>query len=569
MGNKVIEYIIGAKDRTGGAIKSALARVKDFASKIGSNLMNIQAGFSMLGTAAHKAMAFMRKAFEFERTTVQFKTLIGSMDEAREHMKMLQDMGDTPPFSLEEFAAASRSLMVMTDGVLGFRNSLELCGDAAAATGRPIQELAHEVGRAYAIIRDGQPLSRATMALRNMGVLTPEVAARMDELQKAGASNAEIWNELENALKRYKGAMEETEQTGSGLVGAISAQWDDTLREFGEACLESAKDGLGALLEWIKRLREDGTIAVWADSFAQGIQKACDSIGPLLRSLGKLVELYADLRDWMEVKGAQVGAAVGTMVGGAGNGVGTRAATTSDVARAWREAGEQTLREQADRRAETIERESKARASGVEREARRKANYERKEAEENERKQKSLEEGQRKIDERRAIERAKAEEDEARKAAQEAEAERQREEAERLRMEERIHAKRVSLMRAEMDQRRREAADAQTRLAAAESDERRAWGWYRDRDAWKAQLQEERDEAEAQKQFDKDFADLKNRHRDWRTAKLSDDEEIVKRVALAREEKAEAQEYAAKTAEAAEQAANALDRIQDILEGGE
>ena len=66
--------------------------------------------------------------------TVQFKTLIGSMDEARAHMAMLQKMGDTPPFSMEAFAVASRAMMVMSDGALGFQASLELVGDAATAT---------------------------------------------------------------------------------------------------------------------------------------------------------------------------------------------------------------------------------------------------------------------------------------------------------------------------------------------------------------------------------------------------------------------------------------------------
>ncbi|MBL1488579.1 hypothetical protein ELC62_29470, partial [Klebsiella pneumoniae] len=83
-------------------------------------------------------------------------------------MEDLKRLGETPPFSLEQFAKASRALMVMTDGVLGYKESLELIGDAAAATGNNIDQLAHEVGRCFVIIRDGQPITRATMALRNM-----------------------------------------------------------------------------------------------------------------------------------------------------------------------------------------------------------------------------------------------------------------------------------------------------------------------------------------------------------------------------------------------------------------
>lgn len=565
MGNKVIEYIIGARDATGKAISSALARIKSFASSVGSNLMNIQAGFGMLQGAVSKAMSFMRKAFAFETMTVQFKTLIGNMDEARAHMAMLQEMGDTPPFSLEEFAAASRALMVMTDGVLGFKNSLELCGDAAAAIGKPVQELAHEVGRAYAVIRDGQPITRATMALRNMGVITPEVAARMEDMQKAGASTTEIWNELETALKKYKGAMEDTEQTGDGLIGAISSQWDDALREFGEACLETAKDGLGGLLGSLKELREDGSISVWASNTAASLNKVIDA----LKGVGGFFQGV-----WNGIKktlGTAMAFAQGAdqqfFDGKWYDVVGQVKAGFKTAKSYWNQEFNPDSAEYKDRVEDENDRKENARIAGVERAAKKKAEYERKAAEEDERKQKALEEGQRKIDEKRAIEKAKADQEAARKAAEEAERNRQKEEAERLKIEERIHAKRVQLMQAELAQRQREEQDAQQRLAAAISQESRAWGWYRNRDSWKAQLQEERDEAAAQKQFDKDFAKLKDRHRDWRTAKLGDDDELIKRVALAREEKANAQEYARMTAESTQRAADALAAIQAEMEG--
>lgn len=271
--NKVLEYIIRAKDATGNAVSSALSKLKGLASGIGRNLMNIKAGFDMLAGAVRFAMDKMQKAFAFETMTMQFKRLIGSMDEARDHMAMLQKMGDTPPFSLEQFAAASRSLMVMSDGALGFQKSLELVGDAAAATGQPIENLAHELGRAYAIIRDGQPLTRATMGLRNMGAITPEVASKLDEMQKAGASNLEIWNELTGAIGKFHGAMADTEETGEGLMGAISSQWDDIVREFGAAFLDVSKGGMKSILERLKELREDGSIDLFAEKARQAVEK--------------------------------------------------------------------------------------------------------------------------------------------------------------------------------------------------------------------------------------------------------------------------------------------------------
>ena len=588
--NKVIEYIIGAKDATANAIKSALNRIKTFASSVGTNLQNIRAGFAMLGTAAHNAVAFLQRAFAFERMTAQFKTLIGNMDEARAHMRMLQELGDTPPFSMEQFAAASRALMVMTDGALGFRKSLELIGDAAAATGQPIESLAHEVGRAYAIIRDGQPLTRATMALRSMGVLTPEVAARLDELQKSGASTTEIWGELETALKRYKGAMEETEQTADGLMGAIKSQWDDTLREFGAACLETSKDALGGLLEWMRKLREDGSIAVWADKTGQAFSTVIDAVK-------EAIDVFSTLGDflWNKLGLSDIYHGLNSIVQGAASATGTLigGGSLSDASKAWNQASVEELGKghyarmamesgflegedverylQAEREAdeERIRHEEEVRRNAIQRQADEKADKARREAEEEEKKLAGLAAGQAKIDERRAREKAQKDAEAARKAAEE-------EEKERLRIEKEIAAERRRLWKRDLAEKQREerlaskeAEDAQRRLADAVAQEQRAWGWYRNRDSWKSQLEEERAEAQAQKQFDKDFEKLKDRHRDWRTAKLSDEEEVVRRVGLAREEKSKAEEYARETAEAAARAADAIEQIQSTLDGGD
>lgn len=83
---------------------------------------------------------------------MQFKTLMGSIDEARQHMEMLRELGQTPPFSMEQFAEASRAMMVLSEGALGGRASLELIGDAAAATGKPIEQVGEAVAKAYAMI---------------------------------------------------------------------------------------------------------------------------------------------------------------------------------------------------------------------------------------------------------------------------------------------------------------------------------------------------------------------------------------------------------------------------------
>lgn len=108
--------------------------------------------------------------------------------------------------------------------------------------------------------------------------------------------------------------------------------------------------------------------------------------------------------------------------------------------------------------------------------------------------------------------------------------------------------------------------NAQARLAAAQSAVQRAWGWYRDKDSMKAQLDEEKANAEAERQYEKDFEKLRYR-RDWRTAKnLSVDQEATRRVALAKEEEAAARKAATETAANTKRAADAVAKIVKTLE---
>lgn len=564
--NKVVEYIIGAKDATGNAIKSALNRLKSFAASVGSNLQNIRAGIGMLHTAVSQAMAFMSKAFEFEKMTVQFKTLIGSMDEARDHMRMLQEMGNTPPFSLEEFAAASRQLMVMSDGALGFKKSLELVGDAAAATGQPIQNLAHEIGRAYAIIRDGQPLTRATMGLRNMGAITPEVAAKLDELQKSGASVTQIWETLTAELGKFKGAMAETEQTGDGLVGAIKSQWDTSIRTFGAALLEATKDGLGALLGKMRELNEDGTIEEWADT-------AVEKLGEVKEAAEGTASIFATIGGglwtaWKATAGTAMAFGAGMDESGRnGEGWFNFSHGIAVAKEYWR----REVKGERDPEEEKMERDRRTqkRRERVAKKAEEAKEAAEAEEKEKERIQKQLADAQAKIDKKNAEEKAKAEAEAAKKAAEEEEKARIALEREIAKERERLWRADLKAQEAEYRRAQSEEAEAKSRLQEATAKESQAWGWYRDRDSWAAQLQEERAEAEAQKQFDKDFDRLRRFRSDWRTSnRLSDEDELIRRVALAREEKAAAEEYAKVTAEATQRAADALDAIQQVMEEG-
>ena len=354
--------IEATKSQVSALAKSVSDSMKGMAENNRTHWADVKAvwdmGSSAIKTLWSNAISGIVSAFNFETTTTQFATLIGNIDDATAHMADLKALGDTPPFSLDEFAKASRSLMVMTDGALGYKASLELIGDAAAATGQPLESVGHAVGRLYATIRDGQPLSRATAELRNMGILTPELVAELDELQDAGASNADIWAKVEERLGTYKGAMRETEATGNGLMGAIKTRWDNIVRAFGQTMATHTKGGMVAVLDAAKELEESGTLEVWASKVGTAIGKAVEALKTAIGWAGKLVDAFRFIQDSAAASGAAIGAFVGTLSAGG---------SFRDAASAFREHGINEMLERIDTRAEEQVAEANARAEARQR----------------------------------------------------------------------------------------------------------------------------------------------------------------------------------------------------------
>lgn len=315
---KVLEYIIRARDKTSAGIDSAVKRI-GFLKSVGMVAFGVLkiaalAAFAAVATAAVAMAKAVKVAFKFETLRVQFSMLIKDTNDLKRHMQDLKELGDTPPFGLEVMAATSRDMMSMSGGVLGYRDSLIMVGDAAAKTGQDMKALGHEVGKAYAMIRDGEPLSRALRPLMNMGVITPGVVRSLIDMQEAGASSVEIWEKFTEALREHEGAMEKTEETGEGLIDAIDTQWTNIVRTFGDAVKELAEDHLQAILDKMNELQESGAVLRWAEN----AKKAFDTVIEwAIKAKNAIVGLYklSGMSDLISgIKG--VASAARTLAGG-------------------------------------------------------------------------------------------------------------------------------------------------------------------------------------------------------------------------------------------------------------
>lgn len=135
---------------------------------------------------------------------------------------------------------------------------------------------------------------------------------------------------------------------------------------------------------------------------------------------------------------------------------------------------------------------------------------------------------------------------------------------ERQRVERELAAQRLDDLRKELSERQRAESEARSRQSAAEGSLSQAWGWYRDQSRMQAVIDEQKAQAAAEVQWQKDFERLKTWRRDWRTAEfgsLSASDEAVRQVAFAKEEKAAADRAVIETAENTRNLAEKLDEL--------
>jgi len=135
---------------------------------------------------------------------------------------------------------------------------------------------------------------------------------------------------------------------------------------------------------------------------------------------------------------------------------------------------------------------------------------------------------------------------------------------EREKVERELAAQRIADLRKELSEHQRTESEARSRQSTAAGSLSQAWAWYRDKNRMQAVIDEQKAQAAAEVQWQKDFDRLKTWRRDWRTAEfgsLSAADESVRQVALAKEEKAAADRAVLETAENTRGLAEKLDEL--------
>ena len=175
-------------------------------------------------------------------------------------------------------------------------------------------------------------------------------------------------------------------------------------------------------------------------------------------------------------------------------------------------------------------------------------------------------------------ERAEAKLLESQILAERAEYERLELEAEKKAAEERQAAERAvadarkreaDSVRASIAEQEKQRSFFESELSNAAQELTNAWHLYRDKSAMQAVMDEEKAQKQAEKDWAKDFASLKSRRRDWRTAEnLNVDDRATREVALAKERKDQAERSLVEIAENTRRTREQLESLL-TMKGGE
>jgi hypothetical protein len=175
----------------------------------------------------------------------KFETLLKSATAAKQRVKELHDFARNSPFKFAGVAEANLQLESLTRGAFSGKEAMRMIGDAAAATGTDIAEMANITARAYYAIANGKSLDRLMFQFQGTGILTDTLADKLKFLESTGGSATEKWAAFSEALNSNSGAMEKEmdslESLNSNLEKSRQLQAEAFSAPFAEAQANSIK----------------------------------------------------------------------------------------------------------------------------------------------------------------------------------------------------------------------------------------------------------------------------------------------------------------------------------------
>jgi hypothetical protein len=225
------------------------------------------AGLAALGAAGAAGLtAFVvsssKAASNIESLTMQFETLLGGADAAGKRMEEIVKFAAETPFEIAELAATSKQLQNVGGDMLAIGDGLRMVGDAAAISGKPLEEVALHIGRIFGAMVSGTSAGESTGRLVEIGLITGDVKREFEALaaaQKSGKvatlSSEQALAKLQSVLSKTQGAMTRLANTTEGKLSNMRDNLAQLQVAFGTGFNDGLKDALNAANNFLPQLQ--------------------------------------------------------------------------------------------------------------------------------------------------------------------------------------------------------------------------------------------------------------------------------------------------------------------------
>ncbi len=305
-------------------------------SRLAFTFRNVVAGMATFyvidrTTAAFRFMGeeLVRVNAEAERTRVMLARLFGDAEAGERAFRWLVELqASGVPFGVS--AIHDAFVKLKTAGLDPMAGSLQTILDAVAAMGgtdetlarvtRAIQQMAGKGRVSMEELRQqlGEHIPGAAQTMAR------ELGMSLEEFERA-VERAEIRAEegiaalLRGWRKEFSGAAKDFGDTWTGLTNRMSAEWSQFVRSVGDAgAFDYLRAVVAEVLDEVGQLREDGSLAQWANDLSGQIQSVFESIATgvsrewertkwifstVADAFGQLYAGFRELPTWMQEVG--------------------------------------------------------------------------------------------------------------------------------------------------------------------------------------------------------------------------------------------------------------------------
>lgn len=249
--------IAGVKIEATGLV-GIMGKLATSQAAFGAALAAAAAGAVALGAG----LAFIKdssgKAAGIESLTMQFETLLGSAEAARDRMQEIKTFAASTPFEVANLSETSKLLQTLGGDMLATGKGLRMVGDAASIAGQPIQEVGLHIGRLFNAITSGTSAGESVARLQELGLMTGTVKREFEDLaeaQKKGEkpilSQTQAMTLLQGVFVKTEGAMLRLSTTTEGKLSNMRDAVDNLKVSFGTGFnvgLRSALDAANSFL---------------------------------------------------------------------------------------------------------------------------------------------------------------------------------------------------------------------------------------------------------------------------------------------------------------------------------